>query len=288
MNLAPTHKQGLTLAHPLILGAGTVSYGETMPPGVDPARLGGVVVGPVMAQSRSGQHGPRLAHQAGGLVLDHGGQNRGSAATVRRFARVWASLPCAVIVQLADTDPQALVETLNTLHAASGFDAVELLIPDSISAKRATALMETAQANSDVPLLVKLPILRAARLAEIALNAGAACLVLGESSLATLPRHAPVHRGVHYQPDRPDVPPPAPQLVSGRFYGPANFAPMLHALVTVRAAYPHAAIIASGGIHTPLMAQQALALGANAIALDSVVWIDPASVHAIAAALDIT
>lgn len=275
INLAPTHKLGLCLAHPLLLAAGTVSYGETLPPGVELEQIGGVVVGPIMAQSRSGQHGPRLTHMPGGLVLDHGSQNRGASAAVRRFSRLWETLPCAVIIQIADTDIHALGETLDILNDASGYDGIELLLPDTAPIKTIRELIQTAASNTDRPLLVKLPLPRATRLASVALEAGASALVIGEPKQAILPVEATKSAQSALS---------NPAFVRGRWYGPANFAAMLNELSAVHTRHPNAVLVACGGIHSPQMAQQARALGAQAIALDSVVWIDPASVHAIAAA----
>ncbi|MEX1018035.1 MAG: hypothetical protein WDZ49_00170 [Litorilinea sp.] len=284
INLAPNHKQGLLLSHPLILAAGTVSYGETLPPGLAPrtlgATVGGVVVGPILAESRSGNHGPRLATQAGGLVLDHGNQNRGVRAAVRKFAPLWAALDCTVIVQVADRDVHALGDTLTHLAAMEAdvqeFDGLELLLPDTAPIKTLRTFIDTARARYAGPLLVRLPLLRATRLAAVALESGADALVIGEPPQATLP-YAGIRTGHHTG--------RAPAVVSGRFYGPANFGLMLQELIAVRAENPAATLIAAGGIHTPQMAQHALALGAQCVALDSVVWVDPASIGEISAAI---
>lgn len=274
LNLAPSHKVGLPLQHPLLLAAGTVSYGECLPPGVDLSRIGGIVVGPVTAQSQSGRHGPRLVATHSGMILDTGGQNRGVEAATRRFSPLWESLPCAVIVQVADVQSADLRHTLGVLAQAGGIDAIELLIPESASVKAIRAHIETAKTQTDLPLLVHLPLHRAARLAEIVLDCDIETLSLGDAPPGALLRTL-------VEDSRQPLP-----VVRGQFYGPANFAPMVHALTAIRPAHPRARLIASGGIHSPAMARQAIALGADAIALDSVVWIDPGAVHAIGDTLD--
>ena len=54
IELAPNHKLGLSVGNPVLLGAGAIGCGEAVPKGLDPARLGAVVIGPVRSGSRGG------------------------------------------------------------------------------------------------------------------------------------------------------------------------------------------------------------------------------------------
>jgi dihydroorotate dehydrogenase (NAD+) catalytic subunit len=288
INLASGHKQGLLLAHPLVLAAGVVSYGETLPPGVDLGRVGAVVVGPVLAQSSAGELGKRMAEVAGGVVLGTGRQNRGVRAVVSKFARRWEEMPCAVVVQVADTDVYALTESVGVLTDAGGFDGLEVLIGDGVSLKAARVLVQRAVALADVPVWVKVPMARAVRLAEVALDLGAAAVVVGEPLRGVMAFH-PTRQPDGVADVQPDMQPDARDgalLVDGRVYGPALFPVMLRAMIEVRSRFPDCALIAAGGIHSVEMARSALAAGADAVALDSVVWVDPDSVNVIGAALE--
>ena len=66
------------------------------------------------------------------------------------------------------------------------------------------------------------------------------------------------------------------QVVSGGLYGPLTFALMLPVLRSVVALNLPVAVIACGGIHTAAQMQQALEAGANAVQIDSAVWVEPA------------
>ncbi len=105
INLAPNHKQGLVVNNPILLGAGTIGYGEVVPKGLDLAQMGGAVVGPIQGGSRGGAPPPRLAHLNGGVVLATGLQNRGLNSAVQRYAKLWPKLGCPIIAQLADSHP---------------------------------------------------------------------------------------------------------------------------------------------------------------------------------------
>lgn len=288
LNLAPNHKEGLLLEHPLILAAGTVSYGECLPPGLSAqdlnAHVGAIVVGPIMAESRSGTHGPRLATLPGGLVLDHGGQNRGVQAAISRFGTLWTAMPCPVLAQVIDSDLHALRTTLGALTDSPGVAGVELCVSATAPIKTIRAQIETARHCYAGPLLVRLPLIRATRLAPVAQDAGGDVLIIGDPPIGAIP-HEDALKDDMPKDDLPEEDMPEAQLVRGHIFGPANFALLMQELAAIRAALPHAPIVAAGGIHNATMAHQALAAGAQAVALDSVVWIDPASVGAISQSL---
>ena len=55
IELVPNNKHGLTLASPLIAGAGAVGYADVWPPGVTAAMFGAIVTPPVSWRPRRGK-----------------------------------------------------------------------------------------------------------------------------------------------------------------------------------------------------------------------------------------
>ena len=267
VELAPGHKIGLLLSGPVILAAGSIGYGEARHRELEPARFGGVVVGPFTRRSRGGSQPPRLAETVGGFVRNVGLQNRGVSAAVRRYGQLWPRLGCPVIAQVADSEYGDAAETVGRLSTVDGIEGFELLCEPEASEKEVSRLLEAILLETDLPVLVKLPLARAAGLAAAAVEAGAAGVVV-----ASPPRGAGV---------RPDG-----QTVSGEMFGPVAFPMMLAALMAVKALELPGSLVASGGVHTLQQARDCLKVGADALQLDSLVWVEPARAVALAVSLD--
>lgn len=268
IELAPHHKYGLPLNNPVMIAGGMIGYGEALPAGLEPARLGALVIGPFMQSSRAGAEPPRLAPVNGGVVLQTGLQNRGVNAAVKRFGRLWPDLGCPVIAQIADSQPRMVAAVAERLAAAPGILGVELLLPQHTDIDLTANLVKNAVRHCDLPVLVNLPLSMATDLAQVAVDEGAVALVVAQ---------APA--GAAFTPVRQT-------LVRGSLFGPLAFAPMLHALAHVAALNLGCSLVASGGIHTVEQARQALAAGATALQIDSAVWVEPGLPGLIAAALE--
>ena len=269
-DLAPNHKLGLSVANPILLAGGTIGYGEAVPKGLDTALLGAVVVGPILGSSRGGAALPRLAHLNSGIILDTGMQNRGASQVLQRFARLWPRLGCPVIVQVAENYAAGLAKIVKKLAEVEGISGVELLPPPQVDGALLTELVRVIDRHADLPIWVKLPLHSAVALAPAAVDAGAAGIVVGQplqgAALRTL------SDGVTHP-------------VRGAVLGPLAFAPMLQVLLDVAALKLPAALIACGGIHTIDHVRQALAAGAQAVQIDSAVWVEPSLPASLVAAL---
>lgn len=264
IELAPRHKIGLPVDNPVLLAGGSVGYGEAIHRGLDLSQLGGAIVGPITRYPQIGSAPPRLAESNGGFILENGLQNRGVNAVIKKLARLWPRLGCPVIAQIADNHAEDATFTARRLAGLDGLVGLELLLAPHTSAEDLTALISAIRWENDLPLWVKLPLQKATELAPVAADADA--LVVGQPVQGSL-------LNAHNVP------------VSGLLYGPLAFAPMLAALLDViRLALP-VPTIACGGIHTIAQARQALAAGAAAFQLDSVVWVEPGSAGAIAQAV---
>lgn len=260
IDLAPHHKQGLPVENPVLLAGGAVGYGEAKHAGLDLARLGAVVVGPIMRRSTRGAELARVAEISGGMVLETGLQNRGVSAVIKRFARLWPKFGCPVITQIVDSQPELAGQVAARLAMVTAVSGLELLVPRHADANLVSQIVRAVDCAADLPIWVKLPLENLPALAGAAVDAGASGLVIGQPL-----------RGAGLSSGSADP----STLVRGPVYGPLAFAPMLAALADVAALNLPVALIACGGIHTPAQARQVLAAGAQALQLDSVVWIEP-------------
>lgn len=268
IDLAPNHKHGLVADNPVWIAAGTVGLGEAVPKGLDPARLGGVVVGPLLGESRGGTPPPRLAHVNGGVILDTGLQNRGVMSALKQAGRLWPRIGCPVVVQIAETHPVTLTKVVARLNTAEGVSGFELLIPIDAGANQVTTLVRAAVQRSELPLWAKLPLASAVSLAPVAVAAGAVGLVVGQPLTGASVRK---------------LADGSASTVQGPLFGPLAFPAMLDILIRVAALKLPVALIACGGIHTLDHVYQALAAGAQAIQIDSAIWVEPGLPNRLAA-----
>lgn len=275
IDLAPGHKLGLVVQNPVLLAGGSIGCGEAAPRGLRTAELGAVVVGPLMAGSRAGSSPPRLAHTPGGLVLESGLQNRGVSAALRRCAPGWPRLGCPVVAQLAAGDAERMGSLAARLHGVAAVAGLELLLPPAADAGTAARLVAAAVRAGELPVWAKLPLASAPLLAPAVAEAGAVGLVVAQPPPARALRRSRAHHDAPVQ----DAP------VRGALFGPAAAPLMFEALARVAALALPAALIACGGIHTVEQARQALLLGAQAVQIDSALWVEPGLPNRLAAAL---
>jgi dihydroorotate dehydrogenase (NAD+) catalytic subunit len=269
IDLAPNHKLGLVVANPVLLGAGAIGYGEAVPRGLDITQLGAAVVGPVLGASRGGTQPPRLAYVNGGVVLDSGLQNRGVNNAIQQYGKLWEKLGCPVVVQVAESHPATLARVANKLANLPGVQGLELLCAADIDVPRLASLVRAVDRECELPMWVKLPLGRAAVLAPAVCESGAVGLVVGQ---------APNGTGMRLV-DGVTLP------VTGALFGPLVFPQMIEVLLQIAALHLPVALIASGGIHTVDQVRQALAAGAQAVQVDSAVWVEPGLAGRLAAGL---
>jgi dihydroorotate dehydrogenase (NAD+) catalytic subunit len=262
IELAPGHKMGFEVRSPILLAAGSAGLGEALHPAVDLRGVGAVVVGPLTMASRAGTPMPRAVEVIGGVLLDTGDQNRGLAATLRVAAALWEHYLAPVVVQLADSNVGVLQRMLRQLSDVEGIAGFEVLAERAVEREALWTIVDTTVRAVEQPVWVKLPIERAQVLAASALDAGASALVVGSAprGLAMVESAA------------------GPQAFQGGLYGPGVFPLALAALWEVASRSYGVPVIACGGIHTVDHVRQALAAGASAVQLDSVVWNEPEAV----------
>ena len=128
---------------------------------------------------------------------------------------------------------------------------IELGFTEDISAEDMARLIRAALGG--LPLIVRLPLARAAELGQAAARAGADALTIG----------APPRISIQV----------GERTVTGRLYSPDNFPTALEAVRAVQdVGLP---LIGAGGVYSPENAQAMLEAGAVAVQVDAALWSDP-------------
>ena len=263
IDLAPEHKVGLTLTNPVMPAAGCYGLGAEYAQLVEVETLGAVVVGPVTAAARQGTDPPRTVSVVGGVLVHTGLANPGIGAIVHRAARAWARSPVPVIVHVAGTSPDEVVTCCKHLSGIEAVAGIEVSLPDTADVGEVADVAQASRAAASQPLIVRLPLSRAAALCEAAVASGAAAL-----TIAAPPRGTAWHA-------------PSGRFVTGRLYGPLVLPLALLALrcVRERVAVP---LIGCGGIHNVADALAHLRAGAVAVQVGGALWRDPSCLARIA------
>lgn len=266
INLAPRHKMGLNLAHPIMNAAGFGGYGKPLRHLFDLNHLAAIVTNPITLRPRRGCPQPRLAETSGGFILETGQletgqQNPGVKKVIRQQQKFWSQLTRPLIVHLPADEPADLHRTaraLANLTTPAGdplIAAFELGLPHETTPDDVVAWLRAIQADSPQPVLVKLPVGAMLELAEAASDAGADGFVVGTPPLAAAPA-------------------PNGEIVTGCLYGAGLFNLVLREIELV-GQMTDLPLVAAGGIHRPADIQAVLSIGARAVQLDSLLMVDP-------------
>jgi len=262
IELGSPQKRTLRLACPVMVAAGCYGLGTEYRGLVDEGSLGAVVVGPVTPHPRRGAHPPRAVPIPGGILLHTGLDNPGLPAVLQRYSRAWARSPAPVILHLAATTPDEVEAACERLAAVETVAAVELGLADFVEPDEAATLVAAAvTAYERGPVLVRLPLEAATRLAGPVAAAGADALVVGAP-----PRGTTLHQG---------------RFITGRLYGPFVLPLAMRALRRV-AEVVDRPLIGCGGVYTASDAVAFLRAGAVAVQVGSLIWRNPAEVARIA------
>lgn len=128
VQLAPKHRQGLSLVNPVMTASGTFGYGTEYRELFDIQRLGAVVCKGTTLKSREGNPQPRLAETASGLLNSIGLQNIGVKALIKEMAPIWASWQVPVIVNIAGETIDEYFQLASQLDGVAGVSGLEVNI----------------------------------------------------------------------------------------------------------------------------------------------------------------
>ena len=249
-------KRSFRLRTPLMPAAGFLGYGRAYAGIIEPGRFGAIVTQPTMLRAYAGQT-PRFARLRGAFLRGFPPPNPGVEAVLREFAPSWRRWQVPIIVAIFAETVEDAISLAERLEREESVAALELQVPASAGEEWLREILEALVACTDLPVLAKLPLASAASLAAVAIAHGPAGLVIGTPHVGYAPA----------------------QAVSGPLYGPATLPYTLEALHTALAALgPDLPLIASGGIYAREDVETCLSLGAAAVQIDGLIFLDPAGV----------
>jgi dihydroorotate dehydrogenase (NAD+) catalytic subunit len=263
----------LVMPNPVGVASGTFGYGSEYEELIDVNALGALYTKAVTRDPRPGNKTPRIIETPGGLLNSIGLANVGSRAFARDKHPWLKGLRCAVMVNLAGSQEDDYVETLEYLeeHAPLAGYEVNVSCPNvkcggmAIGTDPATVECLTARlrAKTAKPLVIKLSpnvtdITAIAKAAEAGGADAVSCINTLVGMLIDTKRKKPV------------LP-----MVTGGLSGPAILPVGLAAVWRVSRAVS-IPVIGLGGISEPDHAIQYLLAGASAIQTGTINFIDPA------------
>lgn len=258
-------KHMLTLASPVMIAAGVAGYGNHYHDLIKLSKLGALVTNPVTRHEWSPARGTRVVPMESGVLVHTGFPNAGLHGIIREFHGVWVNAPLPIVLHLIATKPADLSDAATAIDAEDGLAAVELGLPDDISATRAAEFVRALTRSMDKPVLVRLPMYDAHEIAEACADEGAGALVVCGPP-----------RGTARDPY-------SGRLISGRIYSPLLHPMVLRMVGVLRKRVDDAVpIIGAGGIHSLQQARDFIDAGAVAVQIDSLIWIQPNIVERIA------
>lgn len=264
--LAPEREGSLALRNPLIAAAGAVGYGRV------PARLlplhalGAIITTTTTLHARQGQAQPRLIETPAGLLMSTGLPNPGLRTALHRHTPAWRRLGTPVLLSLAAEDARTFaycVELAQDNDCIAGF----ALEPDLLGGKAdIVRVVDLVRGITALPLLVRTPVGAPQAVADALTDlaaVGCDAVIMGSPWPALAMDGETGQPALHGGLTGPAVRPLALRLVYdvARLLGPA-----------------HIPLIGAGGISTPADVAAFLAVGASAVLLESVLWVDPQAV----------
>ncbi|MBI5958997.1 MAG: hypothetical protein HY866_09695 [Chloroflexi bacterium] len=264
IELTRSGKNPLVIENPVMPAAGMFGFdGADYRDLVDMSKLGAIVTNPITWKARHAAHGPRVVPLPSGVLVHTGLPNPGISRAIKQYGARWAHSLAPVIVHLAATTPADVARCASALERCEGIAGIELGLHDQASPDEIRLNIEAALNNSQLPLLVCVPLYSAVESARAAQDAGAGGLVVAAPPRGTT---RDLESG---------------QLVGGRVYGPWLKPQALRAVGQV-AHIAEVPVIGSGGIHSADDARDFIEAGAAAVQVDTVIWTNPHYLEVIA------
>ena len=282
IELAPNHKRGLVLNNPVMNAAGVLGFGAEYRGLIDFSMLGAFVTNPLTFSARTPAAPPNAVSLPEGVLIHTGLPNPGVRAALRRYARDWVRMDCPVIVHLAATTVSNVRRSVEWLEREDRVSGLELGVRDEVKADELVVMIRAAVGS--LPVIVRLPLLRAAELGAAAVRAGADALTVGAAVRTSPPVPLSKRQNARLGEGEPHAPEDKQKLV-GRLYGPDQFGVTLEAVQAVIAQNPGVPIIGAGGIFSVENARAMLEAGAVAVQVDAAVWNDPPFLARLATAI---
>ena len=258
LDIAPNHKMGLQLKSPLLAAAGCWGFANEYSDLIETRLLGALTTNPISWNPRKSVRGQHAQAVPGGIALQDGLPNPGLHAAIRRFGPKWRRMDCPIIVHVTMGDKHQARKCVDLLEELENVIAIELGFQHEEDPRAAAATIATA-AQGLLPVVVQTPFSRALEFTALAEDAGAQAVTVSSPPRATL------NSGHSW--------------FEGYLYGSGWFTHTLHNVHKLRRE-TKLPIIAAGDIHSVTQVKALLSVGAQAVQLQSLVWIDPPKVNA--------
>ena len=193
---------------------------------------------------------------------------------MKRCRRSWAKLPYPVLGQIADRDPDDVRYVAMQMEASNSVTGLELPVHLEASVNEVSALVGAIVTSSELPLWVKLPY-GGVHLAAAAVSAGADALVVSQPPIGMLALSSwlsPARGVTDAESERSAG---APELVTGPLFGPSTGPLILQMLAEIIAQDLGVPLIACGGIYRWEDVSNVLSIGAQAVQVDGIAWVEP-------------
>ena len=271
----------LTLATPILVASGTAGYGPELDRLGGLEGVGAVVTKTVTREPREGNPPPRIVETPAGMLNSIGLVNVGLERFLAEVLPEVLGLGLPVMVNVGGSTEEEYVEVAGRLAAVEGICALELNVScPNVSrgglqfGTEPTILRDLTrrvkEAAGGLPLFVKLT----PNVTDVTLPAGAA-LEGGADGLTLI--NTVLGMVVDVGRSRPVL-----ARGAGGLSGPAVRPVAVRMIAQVRAAFPDAPIIGTGGIEDWHDAAEHLIAGANAVSLGTVNFYKPDAARGIA------
>jgi dihydroorotate dehydrogenase len=249
-------KRQVVIDPPWMNAAGMLGFSDEASRIINLRHLGALITNPISLHRRSPSSGERWMLFPGGMALHTGLPNPGLSAAIAAHRTHWPALPCPCIAHLLAVTAAEIDAMTRRLESVEGISALEIGLQEG-EPSEVEALVSAAA--GELPVIARLPHGCSPSLVEAALSAGAAALSIGPA------------RGILAGRQPGTIP------TEGRLYGPAMLPLALRHLASLRRLTDRP-LIAAGGIYSTQDMRAAFELGANAVQLDSVLWVNPEAV----------
>ncbi len=273
----------LTLTNPVMTAAGCVGYGLEYAPLVDWSQAGALVVKTITLAPRAGNPPPRVAETPAGMLHTIGLQNEGVETFILEILPRIRTLSVPIVVSIGGETLGEYRAVAEALSQAEGIAALEvnLACHDTeagyaefgLNPERTAQVIETVRNATPLPLIAKLspnagdpvPIARAA----VSAGAEILCLINSPWGMA-IDAHAQRFRLA---------------TAVGGLSGPAIKPIALYSVWRVRQAMPETPLIGVGGICTWEDVVEFMLVGAAAVQVGTVHYLQPRALTEILAGL---
>lgn len=264
IEITASRKNSIAVETPVLFGAGFAGFdGAPYRKLIALDKFGALVTAPVTLAPRYPANGTRVVPMPSGFLLHTGLPNPGIRRVIEEYEESWDRSVLPIILHVVANNAEEVEQMARAADRCPHLAGIELGLDDQIIMRELRDFLHAARRNTDLPVLVRLPLYNALILGEVAQQSGADALVVASPPRGT-------------ERDKKSG-----RLIGGRVYGAWLKAQVLRMVGRIKQ-YAEVPVIACGGIHSPDDARDFITAGATAVQLDTIVWKNPKMAETIA------